>query len=386
MNMVGIEVFPLRIPFVRCFQHASKIRAYSDSIVIKLHADDGTTGYGEAVARPYVTGETVSLCLNYIQRVLWPAVRSFNYPEIKICSDPIQTLAPIENSLPDPNKRRVVAWHGVRAAFEIALLDLLLKRQQLAMKDVLPPKRSVINYSGVIGLGSIEQTRQVAERFRDHGLTEYKCKVAKEDIRLRLREVRRVIGAHASLRMDANCALDSRSASEALYGLEQFNVACVEQPTPRINAHRLATLQQSISIPIMADESLITITDAGRLIAAKACQWFNLRIAKFGGLINTLRIARLATAAGVRIQLGCQVGETAILSAAGRHLAAHLAKVEFVEGSYGSNLLEQDIAESAVQFGLGGKAPLIQGLGMGVRVIDAIIRKYANQIITLGEV
>lgn len=134
----------------------------------------------------------------------------------------------------------------------------------------------------------------------------------------------------------------------------------------------------------MADESLVTVADSRRLIAAGACRWFNLRVAKCGGVTNVLRIARLATAAGIRLQIGCQVGETAILSAMGRHLAAHLGQVEFVEGSYGSLLLAEDIAEPEVRFGAGGRAPLIRGPGIGVHVNDALLRKHTTGILSLG--
>ena len=86
-------------------------------------------------------------------------------------------------------------------------------------------------------------------------------------------------------------------------------------------------------------------------------------------LFQTLRLAELTRQAGIGFQLGCQVGETAILSAAGRHLAAHLNDAKFIEGSYGSLLLEEDIAAESVQFGYGGKAPLLNGIGSG---IDAV--------------
>jgi len=386
MKISGMEIFPLHLPFVTAFQNTGQYRAHSDSIIIKLYADDGSTGYGEAIARPLVTGETVPTCIQHMQCVLWPAVRTYDYPEIALSDDPLQSLTPIERSLPDPCDGRVIAWHGARAAFETALIDLLLKRQRMSVYDVLRPRRPVITYSGVIGLGTIEYAREIARRYRRLGMTDYKCYVMEEDIELRLYEIRTIIGPEASLRLDANCAFDVAFAGVALSGLERFNVVCIEQPTHRIDEYSLARLEQSLCAPIMADESLVTVEDSRRLIAAKACGWFNLHIAKCGGLVNVLRIAHLATAAGIRFQIGAQLGETAILSAVGRHLAAHLAQAEFVEGSYGTALLIQDIAESDVAFGAGGKAPLIHGPGIGIDVKDSILHKYATQILSLGSV
>jgi L-Ala-D/L-Glu epimerase / N-acetyl-D-glutamate racemase len=86
----------------------------------------------------------------------------------------------------------------------------------------------------------------------------------------------------------------------------------------------------------------------------------------------------------VRVQVGSQVGETAILSAAGRHLAASLSSVDFVEGSYGTMLLAEDVTPDPIRFGHRGEAALLSGAGLGVRVIEDRIRKYANQVVTIS--
>ena len=65
MKIIGATLYTLRIPFVEAFSHSGKVRAYSDSIVVRLTAEDGTVGYGEGVPRSYVTGETVEACINH---------------------------------------------------------------------------------------------------------------------------------------------------------------------------------------------------------------------------------------------------------------------------------------------------------------------------------
>ena len=76
--------------------------------------------------------------------------------------------------------------------------------------------------------------------------------------------------------------------------------------------------------------------------------------------------------------------ETAILSAAGRHLAAWLDEVAFVEGSYGKLLLTEDISRESVHFGNGGRANLLRQPGLGITVQEHLLQKYAHQIIHLG--
>ena len=66
--------------------------------------------------------------------------------------------------------------------------------------------------------------------------------------------------------------------------------------------------------------------------------------------------------------LGAQVGETALLSAAGRHFATRLPDVLFLEGSYGTLLLENDIGKDDVTIGAQGKGIALTGPGLGVEV------------------
>jgi len=82
-----------------------------------------------------------------------------------------------------------------------------------------------------------------------------------------------------------------------------------------------------------------------------------------------------AAKAGVGVQVGSQVGETAILSAAGRHLAAALPTVAFVEGSFGTLLLAEDVSVESVRFGHRGEASLLTGPGLGIRVVEERLRR-----------
>ena len=84
------------------------------------------------------------------------------------------------------------------------------------------------------------------------------------------------------------------------------------------------------------------------------------------------------------MQVGSLVGETAILSAAARHVAASLPEVAFVEGSYGTLLLTEDVSTDAVRFGHRGVAPVLTGPGLGIRVRPERLHKYARQVVELG--
>ena len=65
---------------------------------------------------------------------------------------------------------------------------------------------------------------------------------------------------------------------------------------------------------------------------------------------------------------GCHVGETGILSAAGRAAASMMNNPEYVDGSYDAHLLSENITEKDLSFGPGGKAEIIRGRGLGFKI------------------
>lgn len=385
MKILKSTLFALRIPFTESFSHSIKERTYSDSIVVKLEAANGI-GYGEAVARPYVTGETVESCLEFMANTIWPKIAQINYPETEpngiAWLDAISSRIPESQSEDKPNG--VIAWNAAKTGFELALIDCLLKSQNLSLATILPPKRTNVIYSGVLTSSSIEKAVKNAKYFKLFGIRQIKIKSAGLGDRDRIQAIRQAVGADVSLRIDANGIYDPELAVVALNELAQFNLDSVEQPIPRSDPEVLAKVRAKSPIPIMVDESLVTTEDAQALIAAAACDFFNLRISKCGGIAKTIAIAQFAQAAGIKLQVGCQVGETAILSAAGRHLAAWLDEVAFVEGSYGKLLLTEDISRESVHFGNGGRANLLRQPGLGITVQEHLLQKYAHQIIHLG--
>jgi L-alanine-DL-glutamate epimerase-like enolase superfamily enzyme len=171
------------------------------------------------------------------------------------------------------------------------------------------------------------------------------------------------------IRVDANCGWkDPEVALRQISVLRQFGVSSIEEPLPPRDWDGLAYLTAKSSIPICVDESLTNAEDAHTLIARRACHMFNLRLSKCGGVFNFLRLADIASAAGLQYQVGCHVGETGILSAAGRHLFMALPNAVHAEGSFGRLLLQTDLTTPGVEFRFGGKAKRLKGAGLGVEL------------------
>jgi muconate cycloisomerase len=382
MRIIEATTYGLRIPFVESFNHSTQARSFSDSIIVRLKSEDGTIGYGEGVARAYVTGETVESSLAHITNKLLPAVFEKDFKPLAAGADPIAALSPVDEALPEEvSGKGVIAWNAARCAVELALIDCLLKKQKLSLSHVLPPVRASVTYSGVITAGSVEKAVQHAKFFKLFDIRQLKIKVGEDERRERVAAVREVVGRDVSLRLDANGAYDVTQAIRTLSELSAFDIASIEQPIERGNPADLTIVKNHTQIPLMVDESLVTLRDAEALIEAGACDYFNLRISKCGGLTRTLKLARMAESAGLKAQLGSHVGETAILSAAGRHVAAHLRNLSFVEGSYGQLLLSEDLSQDSISFGHGGRAALLRGPGLGVKVREELLCKYAQTVV-----
>ena len=150
MRIISAHLYALRIPFKIPFSHKLMTRSYSDSIIVKLTADSGESGFGEGVPRPYVTGETVSSCLDHIQRVLLPLTGQYDFSELGTHAGPMDLLSEINTLLPETGNGSVIAFNASKAAVELALIDLLLKQNGKSLGILIPPVTESVTYSAVI--------------------------------------------------------------------------------------------------------------------------------------------------------------------------------------------------------------------------------------------
>lgn len=379
MRLVAATLYALDIPFVESFKHSTKERSASDSVVVQVRDEAGSEGFGEGCPRPYVTGETVEGVLQHIAEDLWPAIAERELPPLAEGA----FLSLVDELIPRREIPGVLSDNASRAALELAIVDCVLRREGVSLRRLLPALRSRVAYSGVITAGSPEKAAQQARQMKVVGLTQVKVKVGLDDDVARVAAVRQALGPDVSIRVDANGAWTRPQAVAALAALAPFGISAAEQPLARGPVSELRALRQESPVPLMADESLVTLEDAEELISAQAVDYFNIRLSKCGGLHRCRQLAARAAEAGVRIQIGSQVGETAILSAAGRHLTASLPEVDFVEGSYGTLLLAEDVSSDAVRFGHRGEAAVLTGPGLGVRVLAERLRKYARRTVEL---
>ena len=221
-----------------------------------------------------------------------------------------------------------------------------------------------------------------AVKLRLFGFHQAKVKTGVEgvDDQALLRRLRRIVGSHFDLRIDANEAWTCQTLAARLSELLPLGITCVEQPVPHEEVEGLAALRGRVGVPFMLDESLCSRIDAQRAIDRGTCDYFNIRLSKCGGFLDSLKLATIAHQAGLGYQLGCQVGETGILSAAGRHFATSVANIRYLEGSYDRFLVRDRLTSEDLTFGWGGYAPALTRPGLGISIDEAaLLRRVTIQ-------
>ncbi len=372
MRVVELTAFHVRIPLRKPVRHASHTRSASDNLVVRCVLEDGTEGFGEGVPRDYVTGETIDTSLSLLQR-------SDLASQLPACRDFASAVSLAERLrlIPVPGDDRDCQANAARCSVELAVLDAYGRHfgqpvsavTQLVARDIFQP-RDWVRYSGAITSAKGFKVFIAAWRMRVWRFPHVKLKVGidgYDDVK-RLKELRRWLFRSQSVRLDANEALSAADTVDRIRELESFEISAVEQPVPHNEVAALAEVRKQVRTPIMLDESLCSRVDAERAIDGKTCDLFNLRLSKCGGFIPTLRLAQLAQRVGLGCQLGCQIGETSLLSAAGRHFAASVADLKYVEGSYDRHLVREALGREDITFRWGGWAPALTGPGLGVHI------------------
>ncbi len=364
-----MDIWHLKLAFLSPIKHNLATHEGSENIVVKVSTDGARSGYGEGVPRSFVTGEDLPGSLDFLQKVLAPAILKTDF------ASPGGLTAALEDIYRDTD---AVKHPGAFCALETALLDAAGRSWDLPVADLIGTKqRDQVTYSAVVPMGSEEQMTQFFNLVRLNRMQFLKLKVGTESDLEMLKLAREKLGWEVDIRVDANAAWTPDEAIRRLREMLPYKISAVEQPVAKTDFAGMKAVRNAVDLPVIADESLCTEDDARRLIDLGACQIFNLRLSKCGGFGAAARIKRLAQEAGLLCQLGCHVGETSILSAAGRHFALGYPDLVYVEGSFSSFLLEKDPVRRPVSFDYAGVGHGLPGPGLGIEVMDRTLKELA---------
>jgi L-alanine-DL-glutamate epimerase-like enolase superfamily enzyme len=385
VRIVELAAFQVRIPLKRQVRHASHARTDTESLIVRATLDTGHVGWGEGLPRKYVTGESIDDAWSLFQQADLARRLAGAFDDLRGC------LALLDGfDFDRPAGVRDCFGNSARCAVEIAILDAVCRRASQPLSAVTSAVGEAagirescerVQYSVV--LTPTKRWKETCRNgiYRAFGFRHAKLKVGVEgvDDTALVERTRRQLGTKFDLRLDANEAWPCASIAARVEPLTRFGISSLEQPCPHAEVDQLAALRGKVPVPIMLDESLCSLGDGRRAIERGLCDLFNLRLSKCGGFVNSLKLAALAHRAGLGYQLGCQVGETGILSAAGRHFATSVAGIRYVEGSFDRFLVKERLTVEDITFGRGGWAPALAGPGLGVTVDPEAVRRVTER-------
>ncbi len=346
-----IEVIELNIALKEPISISLGTMFQAQNIVIKIHADSGFTGIGEASPEIKIVGET----------------QAAGFETAKLLATVLKGKDPlaIEDRIADMDH----TIHGnptIKSAFDMALYDLLAKTAGLPLYQLLGGGNArEIHTDMTVYLGSPERMAAQALGYKNEGFPAIKVKLGtgeKEDIE-RIRAIRAAIGDEIPVRIDANQGWDAVTAVNILKALEPYHIEHCEEPIPHWNNTDLKRVRDQSPIPIMADESVFDHRDAFRLASLGACDYFNIKFAKSGGIHNAIKINAIAEAAGIRTQVGCMSESRYALTALCHFVAAKNNVVWFDIDSALSHA--EDPVTGGIQYKGKGRWELLEIPGIG---------------------
>ena len=341
---------PLKVPFITSLGPNSE----ADNVVVVITTRDGIIGHGECSPFWTINGETAETCLA-VGHHLGKALLGVDVTGIEYA-----------HALMD---RMIFANNSIKSAFDIALHDIAAQGAGLSLSAYLGgAKNSALVTDYTVSIGAPEKMAADAVDIVRNGFTVIKVKLGgngDQDME-RIRAIRDAIGPTIPLRIDANQGWDPDTAIRVLKALGQFNVQHCEEPIPRWQFMEMRRVKEASPIPIMADESCCDHHDAERLIALAACQRFNIKLGKSGGLFKARRIIALAEAAGIEVQLGGFL-ESRLAFTASAHLALTSKAVKHCDMDT-PLMFTVDPVEGGLRYGPKGELTVPTDPGLGARI------------------
>ncbi len=317
MGIERIEVYPVTLRFFEPFRIAPGASVESRNVVVRIVTDYGVEGWGEASPSRRVTGETVETVVEALSRI---APRLVGACPLRIERN-LETMDQVVEGNP-----------AAKATIDIALHDILGKTAGKPLFMLLGGYRAEVLTDFTLSIKTPREMAIDAVKAVEKGFRALKLKVGvnpSEDVE-RIRMVREAVGEDVEIRVDANEGWSPEQAVEVLNRVEKFRVRFVEQPVPAHDVKGLARVRRESPIPVMADESVHSPSDALRLIREEAVDMMNIKLAKSGGILRARKISDVAEAAGVSCMIGC-MSESEIGIAAGAHFAAGVRNVNYAD-------------------------------------------------------
>jgi len=365
-----IEPIAVSLPMTKPVIMAGVQISRADNVLVRIEADNGIVGWGEAASAPTMTGETVESMISAVD-YLAPALQARAAEDIAGARAAMKT--------------RIYGNYGAKAAIEIALHDLVGRATNRPAYALLGDKRrSRMAVLGVIGTGNLTSDLGEAEAKRAQGYRAYKIKVGVDQPAVDAERTRRIcelIGPDCLISADANQGWDADEAAQYVRALAGTRLDFFEQPVHADDIPGMASVAAASRIAIGADEGIHSLDDIRRHHDCKAARGASLKAIKLGGMRAVMEAGVLCERLGLEVNVSCKTGESSIASAAALHIAAALPAVGWGL-TLTMNGLVEDVAVHPLRI-VHGHVEVPDRPGLGIDVDEARVRRHQRAVAAL---
>jgi L-alanine-DL-glutamate epimerase-like enolase superfamily enzyme len=342
----------------------------AENVLVRIEADNGLIGWGEAASAPIMTGDTLE-SLSVAVHFLTPALCG------REAADIAGALAAMD--------ARMYGNHGAKAAIEIALHDLAGRAAGKPVYALLGEKqRSRLTLLGVIGGGDFDGDLRDAEKKKAAGIAAYKIKVgidsAAKDA-ARTRAICKVLGSGMLISADANQGFSTEQAIDYARAVQGCGLDFFEQPVVADDLAGMAAVAAAAGdIAIGADEGIHSLADIAHHHEYDAARGVSLKAIKLGGIRAVVEAGRLCERLGMSVNISCKTGESSVACAAALHVACIIPNI-----AWGLTLTHSGLAEDVTAQPIRtdhGHADSIERPGLGVDVDEDRVRRHRMLIAT----
>ncbi len=289
----------------------------TSNFILKIETDGKLVGYGCAAPDPVVTNESPKDVAGVIKDIISPYLKG---------KDPF-TYALLLLEL----KKLLGKRSSALAMVDLALFDLVSKKAEVPLYKFLGGYRTYMATSITIGIMGLQETLRYADEFVKKGFTILKIKGGsnlEEDI-AKMKSIHEKYPA-IELRFDGNQGYTVKESVAFVKATASIGIEIFEQPTKIESEERLGEVTDQVHIPVMADESLKTLTDAFRLAQNERVDMVNIKLQKVGGIWVGMHINSVAKAAKLDAMVGC-IDECGLGIAAGLHFALSRPNIVYAD-------------------------------------------------------
>ena len=368
MKILRIEPIPIEVPLKKGLtaKTAHGEHVTSPYVIVRVHTDEGLVGLGEATISALWSGETQAGAVAALKQYVAPVVVGLDPRDITAVRRAMDFKIKLNPFL--------------KAAVEMACWDIAGKALGLPVYQLLGGKvRDRIRIKLVLWATEIPLVLAMAEQFLAQGVTCLKVKTGlgvDGDI-ARVKAVRDFAGPDLPITIDSNTGWTVAQARHCLRHLAEVRLLLAEQPIPPGDPEALADVRRDAPCPIMADESVFTLTDAWQVASHRVADILSVYPGKHGGIQATTEIVAVAKAAGLRCAIGSNL-ELGIGTAAMLHLAAALPEIDsdsYPADTIGPIYHDGDLITTPLD--LGPPAALVpSGPGLGVELDEEQVRRW----------